>query len=315
MTLLDATREYVANKQALGMVFETEARILKAFVKFLGGRTGVGRVQADTVREYLNGNGKITRFWHRKHDALTGFWRYAIQRGYTDQCPLPPRRPKLPNRFTPYIYTRAEVRRLLDGTKTYQTNYSKLDPGSFRAILLLLYGAGLRISEAIGLSCADVDLRDAMLTIRCTKFYKTRRIAISPQLCQALKTYDFERQQAGHSRDKVAPFFTYKKGGAITRCTLEDAFMRLRQHVGVSRVNARYQPRIHDLRHTFAVHRLIAWYQSGADVQRLLPGLSIHLGHVEIKCTQVYLTMTPDLLAEASLRFEKYAGGMLYGTL
>jgi integrase/recombinase XerD len=94
---------------------------------------------------------------------------------------------------------------------------------------------------------------------------------------------------------------------------LESAFRNLRHHVGIGPTTGRKQPRIHDLRHTFAVHRVIAWYRSGLDVQRLLPGLSTHLGHADLVSTQVYLTMTPELLVEASLRFERYVGEVAHG--
>jgi integrase len=226
---------------------------------------------------------------------------------------VPARRPKKPIPFIPYIYTHEELRRLLDGVTSYQKRWCKLEPITFRALLLLLYGAGLRTSEPIRLACSDVDLAESTLTIRITKFYKTRRIALSAQLQSVLAEYDANRRLAGHSRDGTVPFFTYKKGGPVVRVVLEDAFQRLRQHVGVVRQNARYQPRLHDLRHTFAVHRLIAWYRSGADVQRLLPGLSTHLGHISLSGTQRYLTMTPELLTEASLRFEHYAGEVIHG--
>ena len=92
--------------------------------------------------------------------------------------------------------------------------------------------------------------------------------------------------------------------------TLENAFQRLREHAKVRRAeDARYQPRLHDLRHTFAVHRLTEWYRQGADVQRLLHHLSVYLGHAHLAATQVYLTMTPELLHEAGTRFERYALG------
>src|SRR5208282_3109681 len=157
------------------------------------------------------------------------------------------------------------------------------------------------------------DLADSTLTIRVTKFYKTRRIALGRQLRGVLAEYDANRRLAGHPRDDADSFFTYKKGEPVARMVLEDAFLRLRQHVGIGRQNARYQPRLHDLRHTFAVHRLIAWYRTGADVQRLLPGLSTHMGHISLSGTQRYLTMTPELLTEASLRFEHYAGEVIHG--
>jgi integrase len=313
MKLGQATREYVASKQATGMVFGVEAYVLRAFTEMLGPNVPIKKITSDSVLDYLNGHGPITLFWHRKHDALSGFWRFAIQRGYTDRSPVPARRPKKPIPFIPYIYTREELRRLLDGVTSYQKRWCKLEPITLRALLLLLYGAGLRTSEPIRLACSDVNLAESTLTIRITKFYKTRRIAVSTQLQSVLAQYDANRRLAGHSRDDTAPFFTYKKGGPVVRVVLEDAFQRLRQHVGVVRQNARYQPRLHDLRHTFAVHRLIAWYRSGADVQRLLPGLSTHLGHISLSGTQRYLTLTPELLTEASMRFEHYAGEVIHG--
>src|SRR5439155_15806723 len=99
-------------------------------------------------------------------------------------------------------------------------------------------------------------------------------------------------------------------GGAVHRCTLDNAFMRIRERAGVRRSDSsRFQPRLHDLRHTFAVHRLTAWYRQGADVQRLIYHLSVYLGHAHLTDTQVYLTMTPELLRQAGTRFERYARG------
>src|SRR5207302_6198997 len=106
-----------------------------------------------------------------------------------------------------------------------------------------------------------------------------------------------------------APFFTTRTGAPLNQYTIEGAFRRMCEHAGIRRSDgARYQPRLHDLRHTFAVHRLTSWYRQGLDVQKLLPHLSVYLGHVHIRATQVYLSMTPELLQEANIRFERYAG-------
>jgi integrase len=220
---------------------------------------------------------------------------------------------KEPRLYTPHIYTHEELKRLMGGINTCQTKWRRLEPISIRALLLLLYGAGLRIGEAVRLTCSDVDLSEATLTIRRTKFYKTRRIAISPSLFNVLREYDQNRQERGHSRHDASPFFTYNNGGMVGRGVLETSFRKLRHHVGIGPTKGRQQPRVHDLRHTFAVHRVIAWYRSGLDVQRLLPGLSTHLGHVDLASTQIYLSMTPELLAEASLRFERYVGEVVHG--
>jgi integrase len=167
---------------------------------------------------------------------------------------------------------------------------------------LLLYGTGLRIGEAVGLNLADVDLDSGILCIRESKFYRTRLISV-------LAKYAVERNKYPPF-DPDAAFLLTKRGQRLSRAGAEYAFKQLRERAQVRRDDgARYQPRLHDLRHTYTVTRLVSWYREGADVQRLLPQLATYLGHVHIGATQHYLTMTPELLRQASLRFERYARG------
>ena len=174
-------------------------------------------------------------------------------------------------------------------------------------LLLLLYGAGLRISEALSLTLADVNLTAGILTIRESKFYKTRLVPISPALTGVLATYVAQRAKEHPAQPDAALFLT-RTATPVVRHTAENIFRRLRVSAGVIRHDGgRYQPRLHDLRHAFAVHRLVSWYRQGADVQRLLPQLATYLGHLHIAATQRYLTMTPELLHEAGQRFERYA--------
>jgi integrase/recombinase XerD len=216
--------------------------------------------------------------------------------------------PKLPARLVPYVYTRDELHRLVHATTSYRKQHRKLEPHTLRAIVLVLYGAGLRVSEAVALPLGDVDMPDALLTIRNTKFNKTRLVPLSSDLQQVMAQYLTQRQEAGHSQSPCAPFFVLRQGTPVSVQLVEQTFRHLCEYAGVRRTDgARSQPRLHDLRHSFAVHRLIAWYRQGADVQHLLPYLSTYLGHVNIVATQVYLTMTPELLQEASIRFEQYA--------
>jgi integrase len=168
-----------------------------------------------------------------------------------------------------------------------------------------LYGAGLRLQESVNLDRTDVDWKEAVMTIRHTKFAKTRLVPIGPQLLGVLDGY----ARRSRSQGKDSPFFTTRTGTRLYKELLQDYFVILREHANVCRFDgARYQPRLHDLRHTFAVHRLTSWYQQGADVQKLLPHLSTYLGHVHIQATQVYLTMTPELLHSAGNRFAGYVG-------
>ena len=160
----------------------------------------------------------------------------------------------------------------------------------------------------MALTLQDVDLRAAVITIHNTKFHKTRLVPIGLKLNQAMTQYSAQRKEAGHSQNADAPFFVLRRGAPLSVQIVEQAFTRLRRYAGVGRADgARYQPRLHDMRHGFAVHRLTSWYQQGLDVQKLLPYLSTYLGHVSIAATQVYLTMTPELLQAASVRFEQYA--------
>jgi site-specific recombinase XerD len=259
------------------------------------------------VAAFLNGTGPITSAWHIKYHALKGFFRFARSRGHITHDLLPMTRPKRPPRFVPHIYSREELRQLLLATETYQRNRSKIEPVTIRTIILILYGAGLRLREAVNLSVADVDLKNAVLTVRNTKFFKTRLDPLGRDLCAELARYS-KRAGAGTATDR--PFFTTRSGGRVNQFTIEGCFQRVRERADVRRSpDARYQPRLHDLRHTFAVHRLTQWYRQGADVQRLLHHLSVYLGHAHLANTQPYLSMTPELLALANARFERYARG------
>jgi integrase/recombinase XerD len=308
MKLSDAAATYVAHKQSMGMRFHTEAQILRAFCRAMGEVT-LQEIEADHVRVYLAGTGAITRNWERKHTALDGFYRFAIARGYVASSPLPRRVPRPQRAFVPYIFSREELARLLGVAAANDNPRSAIDPATFRLLLLLLYGTGLRIGEALGLTMADVDLSAAVLHIRESKFYKTRLVPIGADLTCLLACHMKERRREDTRPD--SPFFVSRRGGAVSRTNAEDAFRRVRIQAGAMREdgNPRHQPRLHDLRATFAVHRLVSWYRSGADLQRLLPQLSTYLGHIDIRGTQRYLILTPDLLCEASKRFERYALG------
>lgn len=306
MKLTEAVTAYIAYKQSLGMRFVTEARTLKSFVRALGD-VDMDQVDSNQVHTYLSGKGPVTRFWHRKFDALRGFYRFALARGHVTSSPLPIAAPQQPQSFEPYIYSRDEIKRLIASTDGRERcNLSSL---TCRTLLLLLFGTGLRISEALHLDLADVNLDEGILRIRETKFYKTRLVPTGRDLTLILAHYRAERDlQSPTTLD--APFLLTQRGQRISRAGAEEAFKQIRKRAGVHRNdNARYQPRLHDMRHSFAVMRLISWYREGADVQKLLPQLATYLGHVHISATQHYLTMTPELLREASLRFEHYASG------
>ena len=306
MNLHELVAQYVGYKQSMGMRFRTEAGVLKSFCQTMGDAT-IAQIHPEAVEAFLAGNGPVTRFWHRKYEVLLGFYRFAVARHYVAVSPLPKTVPKPTRLFVPHIFSQDELKRLLVAAESYQHPQAKMESHTCRALLLLLYGAGLRISEAISLTLADACLSSATLTIRDSKFYKTRLVPIGSDLCGVMTIYAARRLR-DHPAKPDAPFFVCRTGDPVTRSAAENAFCRLRLRAGVLRHDAaRYQPRLHDLRHAFALHRLVSWYREGADVQRLLPQLATYLGHVDIAATQRYLAMTPELLREASKRFERYA--------
>jgi site-specific recombinase XerD len=306
MKLQQAIDQYVSHKRSLGMQCQTMARLLRAFCKALGD-VEVDQVRAEAVSAFIYGRGPVTSTLHHKLQTLRGFYRYLLRRGYVAWSPLPTQVPKEPERLIPYIYSREELQRLLSAANK-ERPACKLEPATMRALLLLLYGAGLRISEALRLTLADCDLEQSLLTIRETKFYKSRLVPLGPDLSQALQLYLAARADRGHPAPVEAFLLVTRHSLPVSVQLAEDSFKRICRKVGVRRTDgSRFKPRLHDLRHAFAVHRLTACYREGGDVQRLLLQLSTYLGHVDLDSTQRYLTLTPELLGQASHRFEQYA--------
>lgn len=300
--------DYIILKQSIGMRFRTESVILKAFCRAVGD-VDIARVTPKSVEDYLSGTGPITSFWHRKFDALNGFYRFALSRGFASSSPLPTIKPKRPVPFQAYIYTHHQFHRLVEMTDILGSyRRCQVQPATFRTLLILLYGTGLRIGEALSLSLVDVNIPARLLTIRNTKFFKTRWVPIGTQLTSVLAAYAKMRRKLPLPQRNRSAFFATRNGKGLSRSSAERIFRLLCDHTGVQRKDGgRFQPRLHDIRHTFALNRLISWYREGSDLQRLLPFLSTYLGHIDVTATQRYLAMTPELLHEASLLFQRYA--------
>ena len=304
MTLRKAVEQYTTLKQSLGFRFRSDGVILTAFSKAMG-KVSLGQVKPRAVRAYLDGKGPVTRNWHRKWEALRPFYRFAVARGLARRSPLPIQAPKLDTTFTAYIYTQEELRALLQAITPERMG--GLSPQTVRALILVLYGAALRIREALKLEISDVDLQERLLYIRQSKFFKTRWVPIGPKLTEVLRDYERQRPASGLSN---RCFFRANTGSPVSRSNMERVFAKLRLAAGVKRTDGgRFQPRLHDLRHAAAVHRLVTWYRNGADVQSLLVKLSAYLGHVDIAATQKYLAWTPELRKQANARFARYVLG------
>lgn len=306
MTLASAIETYVRLKQSLGAVFSVDGRILAAFVRAVGD-VPVSTITPEMCTAFCRGQGPPTRFWSRKHEALRGLFRYLVGRGHLNHSPLPEPSPRIQSTFQRYIYTHDDVVRLLDAASRPVHPAALIQPHTLRLMLLVLYATGLRAGEVLRLRCCDVDLRDRLLTIWDSKFFKSRLVPIGTALCRALAQYHTDRTRLRLADGDRSVFFATRRGRAISLGRLEHAFTRLLRKTQAGHGYSGHRPRPHDLRATFAVHRLIAWYREGADVQARLPLLSTYLGHVNVSATSVYLTMTAELLVEASVRFERYA--------
>ena len=306
MKLSRLVAAYLVHRRALGNRFITEGFILRSFCRHLGDPPLDG-IAAGAVRSFLLNDHSGIETAARKRRALAGLYHYAHTRGYGTLSPLPtlPADPR--SSFVPYIYSHAELRRLLDAIPAVcAVRLSLAEDYCMRALLLTLYGAGLRLGEALRLKDTDVDLRDAVLTIHETKFFKARLVPIGQDLLLVLRDYRTRRDRR-HGVHPDAPFFRLRNGAPLNKSVAECTFCRVRATAGVQRQGGpRQQPRLHDLRHTAAVHRLLRWYRTGVDLQQQLLRLATYLGHKDLSGTQRYLTLTPQLLRTASRRFARY---------
>jgi len=207
------------------------------------------------------------------------------------------------SRFRPHIYTMAEIKVLLAEAHRL-TPAGSLRPHTYATLFGLLYCTGLRISEALALCLADVDLNTNLLLVRESKFHKSRLLPLSPGASDALRRYHAERDRRALSRGPETPFFVNEHRTACTIPKVCSTFLFIARRIGLRGPVGTSGPRVHDLRHTFAVQRLLEWYRDGGDVQARLPLLADYLGHVSIISTQVYLNITAELLHEAARRFQ-----------
>lgn len=214
--------------------------------------------------------------------------------------------------FRPHILSRSDVADLLQtARKLPARSYNPLRPKTIELAFVLLYTAGLRIGEVGRLRLCDYDPVEATLLIRETKFAKTRLVPLSPTARTVLDAYLHKRRRLGLSHLPTdSLLWPMMNGGPAVRISLgslQRALVRVMRDSGLKPPTGRRGPRIHDIRHTFAVHRVVQWYREGVDVQKRLPQLSTYMGHRGIESTQLYLSVIPDVLQEASILFERLA--------
>jgi len=241
-----------------------------------------------------------------------GFCRYLLRLGLIPDNPAA-RIPYLrARRQKPYIFTLKELQQILDAARSLRRRYPSLLLGwALETMIFLLYACGLRLGEVLKLKLRDVDLEERILSLWNTKFHKERLVPFSPAVGQKLRAYLLRRQELYPNPLPGDPFFRHHRGRLRNRLIepryrhgiIEEHFRDCLLRGGVIKVGGRGAPRVHDLRHTFAVHRLYKWYQEGQDVLNKLPLLSTYMGHSHIEHTQVYLTIAQPLLREGDRRF------------
>lgn len=245
---------------------------------------------------HLNPNTRINRL-----SVLRQFCRYL---SHFDPLTCPMHRKFSPRRSrpAPYIYSLEDISRIMTAAKQLGP------PGSLRPIVVsnligLLYTTGLRVGEALSLTLTDIDLKRQVIKVRDGKFKKSRWVPISPSTTKGMKTYLEKRQRAGFSTAPDAPVFLNIIGTRHGHPGFVTLFLEILRDLRLRGPKGERGPRIHDLRHTFAVHRLLAWYKEGGNLAAKLPLLATYLGHSTITGTELYLHATAQLLQSASERF------------
>jgi site-specific recombinase XerD len=203
----------------------------------------------------------------------------------------------------PYIYTHSELQALLAAASKLPPPNS-LRPHTYRTLLGVLYSTGIRIGEALALNLEDFHSAESRLYIAEGKFRKARWVPLSPSTCRALQQYLHQRLHM-KPRSPDSPLLLNQRSRRLTPCTVNHTFRSLLRQSGIPHRKST-GPRIHDLRHTFAVHRLLAWYRDGKDVNTRLPWLATYMGHVDFHSTQVYLRATPELVEQVDRRFHNH---------
>jgi integrase len=173
-------------------------------------------------------------------------------------------------------------------------------------MLLLAYCAGLRLGEIVSLTVGDVHVDEATIEIRDTKFFKSRRLPLAPSVIAALRIYLVARQKAGAPiKPSAGLFWHHQAAGRYSHVMAGKLLVRVLRRSGLKPEHGKVGPRVHDLRHSMVVHRMLQWYRSGINPQSHLPYLTTYLGHKDINSTLIYLTITQELLQQASERFRK----------
>lgn len=294
--------DYLATRRAMGYKLAYQGQMLAQFAAYLD---GIGaehltiRHAVDWARQPSNA---ARAWWAVRLSTVRGFARYVSALDPATEIP-PAGLISVPggHRVVPYIYTADDIAKLLEAAGRLPTAHRA---DTYQTLIGLVAVTGLREGEAVRLDRDDVDLEQGLLTIRNSKYGKSRQIPVHPSTVAALAGYAARRDTRASRRDgrrhhhppSDASFFTSTTGTRLLRDNVSTVFPRLVRAAGLAGSGRGRPPRLHDLRHAFAVRTLIHWYRQGLDVEARLPLLSTYLGHVAPKSTYWYLSAVPELL-------------------
>ena len=298
--LRTALERYVNMRQGLGYKFVGPARRLSDFVSFMDAR-GAETITTALAMEWITKIGRQPTWVIRLTDVRC-FAQHLMHFDPATEIP-PADAVPIARRAKPYIYSDAEIEALLAAALALPPT-DALRRWTYHCLFGLITVAGLRHSEALNLCRDDVDLDQGVLTIRQSKFGKSRLVPLHVTSVTVLRDYSV-RRDAHLGRPRSPYFFVAEQGGRLLHQYVHRVFWQLSRQIGLRQPGQRNGPRIHDLRHRFAVTTLVRWYRTGEDVERQLPVLSTFLGHVGVRDTYWYLSAAPELMGHAAQRLDK----------
>lgn len=311
--LANDLENYVAGKQAIGYKYKTEKLALHLWDKYLF-ETNIQQITSITTKTLedflMSRNRNRPRSYNHLLLVIKNFLKWLIIEKNLKLVFHPPETRRSTSQRLPFIFNDEQAAQLFKLTaKLPDYPHTKYRREIYSVIFSLLYNLGLRVGEVSRLRIKDVEINQQLLIICQTKFNKTRYVPFGPNLKERLKKY-FELCNLNVNK-KESFLFTFKGYRSINPCTISMVFHNLIPHMNLIIPQGTSPPRLHDLRHSFAVNTLLKWYQSGIDAGQKLIHLSTFLGHVDPKSTAVYLQITQELLRAANSRFEQYAINLL----
>lgn len=304
-SLREGLTDYLTIRRALGYKLVRAGKLLAQFLTYLegiGARTVTTEHAIAWARLSAGGN---VNWWAHRLSVVRCFATYLRTLDPRTEVPTADLLPVRPQRATPYLYSDEEISSLIEVCR--QLRYP-LRVATYRTLIGLLAVTGLRVGEAIRLDREDIDFEQGLLVVREGKFGKSRELPLHPTTLQALRSYLRKRDRWYPSPNAPALFIS-TAGTRLLYCGVSWTYLKLLRFAGLKPRSAACRPRLHDLRHAFAVRTMLDAYRSGADVQARLPLLSTYLGHVNPASTYWYLSAAPELLALASGRLEDHLEG------